>query len=53
VFDPDELLIESLKTIDGAIYGFTHDEKLFRSLENLKAVADIRFTKKLEEVKHG
>jgi hypothetical protein len=52
-FVPDDFMIGSLKTIDSAIYGYYHDETLHRSLENLKAVADQRFTKRLEEVKNG
>jgi len=51
--DPDDAMIGSLKTIDSAIYGYYHDETLHRSFENLKAVADQRFTKKLEEIKNG
>ncbi len=47
----NELLGRTLHAIDGAIYG--HSTSVIESLENLKSFADQRFTKKLEEVKHG
>jgi hypothetical protein len=47
----DQGLIGNLRAVDKAIYG--HDTRVIDSLENLKAFADLRFSKKLEEVKHG
>jgi hypothetical protein len=47
----DEALGNSLKNIDKAIYG--HATTVTDSLHYLRKVADDRFTKKLEEVKHG
>ena len=45
------LLGKNLHAIDGAIYG--HNTSVIESLEHLKKFADERFTRKLEEVKHG
>jgi hypothetical protein len=47
----NELLGQNLHSIDGAIYG--HNTRVIESLENLKQFADQRFSKKLEELKHG
>jgi len=47
----NDVLGRNLHAIDGAIYG--HDTAVVESLENLKQFADQRFSKKLEEVKHG
>jgi hypothetical protein len=47
----DELLGRNLHNIDMAIYG--NATSVSDSLAYLKKVADQRFTKKLEEVKHG
>ena len=47
----NDVLGRNLHAIDGAIYG--HDTAVLESLENLKQFADQRFSKKLEEVKHG
>jgi hypothetical protein len=49
--EKDELLKKNLQAIDGAIYG--HNTTVIESLEKLKEFADQRFTRKLEEVKHG
>lgn len=46
----NELLGKNLHTIDGAIYG--HNTAVIESLEDLKKFADLRFAKKVEEVKH-
>ena len=48
---PDELLKESLKNIDSAIYGHTHN--VINALEYLKQFSDNQFQKKLTEVEHG
>jgi hypothetical protein len=48
---PDPTLIGNLRAVDKAIYG--HSTTVVDSLENLKNFADERFSKKLEEVKHG
>ncbi len=47
----DDALGKNLGTIDRALYG--HDTSVIDSLENLKGIAERRFQKKLEEVKHG
>jgi hypothetical protein len=47
----DEVLAGHLSSIDTAIYG--HNTRVVESLENLKNFADQRFSKKLQEVKHG
>jgi hypothetical protein len=47
----NDVLGRNLHAIDGAIYG--HNTAVVESLENLKQFADQRFSKKLEEVKHG
>ncbi len=47
----NEVLGQNLRSVDGAIYG--HNTRVVESLENLKQFADERFSKKLEEVKHG
>jgi hypothetical protein len=47
----NENLGANLHTIDRAIYG--HDTSVIEPLESLKAFAHQRFSKKLEEVKHG
>ena len=47
----NDVLGRNLHAIDGAIYG--HNTAVVESLENLKLFADQRFSKKLEEVKHG
>ncbi len=47
----DALLGANLNAVDGAIYG--HNTAVLESLENLKRFADQRFSKKLNEVKHG
>ncbi len=47
----DEALANNLRTIDTAIYG--HEKVMLPALEHLKSFADQRFTKKLEELKHG
>lgn len=47
----DEVLAKTLSTVDRAIYG--HNTSVIESLETLKSIADQRFSKKLEEVKHG
>lgn len=47
----NEVLGKNLHSIDGAIYG--HNTRVIESLESLKQFADQRFSKKLEEVKHG
>lgn len=48
---PDEVLRESLKSIDGAIYG--HSQNVIASLEYLKKFSENQFQKRLAEVKHG
>lgn len=47
----DAVLGKNLHSIDGAIYG--HNTSVIEPLENLRQIADERFAKKLEEVKHG
>ncbi|AYB32264.1 hypothetical protein [Chryseolinea soli] len=47
----NEALGKTLHAVDGAIYG--HDTAVVDSLETLKTIAGQRFSKKLEEVKHG
>lgn len=47
----DEQLAKTLHTVDAAIYG--HNTAVVESLEALRGYADQRFSKKLEEVKHG
>jgi Tfp pilus assembly protein PilE len=47
----DKTLGEKLSAIDMAIYG--HNTAVVDPLEELKTIADQRFTKKLEEVNHG
>lgn len=47
----DAALGKNLHSIDRAIYG--HNTSVIEPLENLRQVADERFAKKLEEVKHG
>ena len=47
----DESLGNNLRAIDRAIYG--HGQVVVEPLRNLKSVATVRFSKKLEEVKHG
>jgi hypothetical protein len=47
----DEVLGNNLRNIDKAIYG--HATTVTDSLQYLRKVADERFTKKLDEVKHG
>jgi hypothetical protein len=47
----DELLAKNLQTVDSAIYG--HNTSVLESLEALKGFADQRFSKKLEELRHG
>jgi hypothetical protein len=49
--NPDESLKQNLSMVDKAIYG--HDTAVIDSLESLKIFADQRFSRKLEEVKHG
>jgi hypothetical protein len=47
----DDVLAKNLKSVDSAIYG--HNTSVLESLEVLKGFADQRFSKKLEELKHG
>lgn len=47
----NDVLGKNLHTIDGAIYG--HSTNVMGPLEQLKDFAQQRFTKKIEEVKHG
>jgi hypothetical protein len=47
----DDTLAQNLRTLDKAIYG--HNTSVVESLNDLKVFADRRFSKKLEEVKHG
>lgn len=47
----NEVLGKNLHTIDGAIYG--HATSVMEPLEHLKNFAQQRFSKKMEEVKHG
>lgn len=47
----DEDLRNNLRAADGAVYG--HNTRVLHSFENLRSFADQRFSKKLEEVKHG
>lgn len=47
----DDTLTQNLRRVDAAIYG--HNTTVIESLEALKHFADQRFSKKLEEVRHG
>jgi hypothetical protein len=47
----NDALGKNLHAVDGAIYG--HNTSVMQPLEYLKAFANQRFMKKLEEVKHG
>lgn len=47
----NESLGQHLRMVDRAIYG--HDTAVVEPLENLKSFAAQRFTKKLQELKHG
>jgi hypothetical protein len=47
----DEMLAQNLRAIDQAIYG--HATTVVGPLEELRSVADARFTRKLQEVRHG
>ncbi|HOX83979.1 MAG TPA: hypothetical protein PLJ60_08455 [Chryseolinea sp.] len=47
----DEVLKKNLHAVDSAIYG--HNTSVVESLESLKVFANERFSKKLEEIKHG
>ena len=47
----DESLGNNLRAIDRAIYG--HDNRIVEPLQQLGAIADQHFTKRLEELKHG
>lgn len=49
--EKNESLGKNLTEIDGAIYG--HNTRIVESLEQLKAFADERFVRKVEEVKNG
>lgn len=49
--EKNESLGKNLQAIDSAIYG--HNTRVIESLEHLKAFADQRFVKKVEEVKNG
>ncbi len=49
--EKDETLGKYLSAVDGAIYG--HNKSVIESLEQLKAFAQQRFSKRLEEVRHG
>lgn len=49
--EKDEMLTKNLNAIDGGIYG--HTTNIVAPLESLKSMAEQRFAKKLEEVKHG
>lgn len=51
LLENDEMLVKNLKVVDGAIYG--HETHVVESLESLKDFADQRFSKKIEELKHG
>lgn len=53
IIDNDTLLINNLKTIDGAVYGYVRDHAVVESLEQLQDFADKRFKGRLEKVKHG
>src|SRR5688572_25956703 len=53
LIDNDSMLISNLKSIDGAVYGYSHDSTVVQSLEHLKDFADKRFNVKLEKLKHG
>jgi hypothetical protein len=46
-------LIGSLKTIDGAVYGYVQNNAIVNSLEQLKDFADTRFKTRLEKLRHG
>jgi hypothetical protein len=47
----DDVLAKNLKAVDSAIYG--HNTSVLESLEALRGFADQRFSKKLEELRHG
>lgn len=47
----DDTLTQNLRRVDAAIYG--HNTTVIESLEALRHFADQRFSKKLEEVRHG
>lgn len=47
----DDTLTQNLRRVDAAIYG--HNTTVVESLEALRHFADQRFSKKLEEVRHG
>jgi hypothetical protein len=49
--EKDDVLTKNLNIIDGGIYG--HPTSVVEPLESLKALARQRFSKKLEEIKHG
>jgi hypothetical protein len=51
ILQPDETLGNNLRVIDRAIYG--HNMSVAESLDGLRKVADERFQKKIQEVKHG
>ena len=51
MMEKDDSLGTNLHAVDGAIYG--HNTSVMEPLEELKNFADQRFTRKLEEVKHG
>ena len=51
VLQKDENLGKNLKNIDHAIYGYS--SPVLDSFHYLRSVADARFNKKLQEVKHG
>jgi Sec-independent protein translocase protein TatA len=48
---PDEVLRQSLKDIDSAIYGHTHN--VVNALEYLKEFSENQFQKRLADIKHG
>lgn len=47
----DEVLGRNLSVLDSAIYG--HEQSIGEPLTTLRSIANERFTKKLEEVRHG
>jgi hypothetical protein len=51
LLERDEVLANSLREIDKAIYG--HDTSVVESLQTLRTIAENRFTKKIETLKHG
>lgn len=53
LIDNDAALIQNLKTIDGAVYGYVKDVAIVESLEQLKTFADNRFHHQLEKLKNG